>query len=145
MVQVFWTKLGASLTHRHSNSFKEENCRLSFAEFHLKGETIGHSENFSKVKEIPARLAHILLRIHSASYYPEGKQVECDHSRLRSIIKVLAEKQFSLQRTSSPTCLEKTVRICGQGLRKLYVQNIFQLGRLKYGVYVRSQVTWYVK
>lgn len=54
MVQVFWTKLGASLTHRHSNSFKEENCRLSFAEFHLKGETIGHSENFSKVKEIPA-------------------------------------------------------------------------------------------
>lgn len=42
IIQVFWTKLQKSPTHRHSYSFKEENCRLLSAEFHLQGERIDH-------------------------------------------------------------------------------------------------------
>lgn len=42
IIQVFGTKLQKSPTNRHSYSFKEENCRLLSAEFHLQGERIDH-------------------------------------------------------------------------------------------------------
>lgn len=50
IVQMFWTKLGASLTYRHTYSFEEEYCRLSSAEFHLKGEKIDHMWWFQQCK-----------------------------------------------------------------------------------------------